>query len=268
MPSAQALRIQIEQALERRIPAALSPGPRVACNTVATGVAAVDDLLEGGLPIGAISELTGPECSGRTSLALAFLAKRTQEGHACAWIDTGDVLDPESAAASGVLLNQLLWIRCRNRNPAQQATAKPSSRKHSFSKPWSTLDQSIRATDLLLQAGGFASIVLDLGGIASEHARRIPLATWFRFRQAAKRTQCSLVVLGQAPCAQSSAETVLECAPLRVQSASCNVLTGLDYEVRRERGAQAKSVLSIAGRRKPPSSTGSAVAAWDMEQRA
>ncbi len=82
-------------------------------------------------------------------------------------------LDPESAAASGVLLNQLLWIRCRNRNPTQQATAKHSSSNPWPAKPWSTLDQSIRAADLLLQAGGFAAIILDLGGIAPEHARRI-----------------------------------------------------------------------------------------------
>ncbi|MDQ2834513.1 MAG: hypothetical protein M3Y50_12345 [Acidobacteriota bacterium] len=40
-------------------------------------------------------------------------------------------------------------------------------------------------TDLLLQAGGFSAIVLDLGSIAPEHVSRIPLATWFRYGAAA-----------------------------------------------------------------------------------
>jgi recombination protein RecA len=65
------------------------------------------------------------------------------------------------------------------------------------SKPWTRLDQALRATDLLLQAGGFAAIVLDLGDMEPAHAMRIPLTTWFRFRQAADRTRCSLVVLGK-----------------------------------------------------------------------
>ena len=60
--------------------------------------------------MGAISEVAGPESSGRTSLALSFLAGRTQEGLACAWVDAGDALDAESAAASGVNLKQLLWF--------------------------------------------------------------------------------------------------------------------------------------------------------------
>ena len=77
MPSAAALRIEIEHALERRFPAALTPAPRTIHEVCETSIEAVDDLLGGGLPVGAISELTGPESSGRTSLALAFVAART-----------------------------------------------------------------------------------------------------------------------------------------------------------------------------------------------
>jgi recombination protein RecA len=257
MPSAHAVRLQIEHALERRFPAALSPAPRVACETAATGIAAIDDLLNGGIPIGAISELTGPACSGRTSLALAFLAQRTQQGQVCAWIDVEDTLDPESAAANGVWLQQLLWIRCRN------DAARGDNRK-----PWTRLEQAVRATDLLLQAGGFSAIVLDMAGVAQQFARRIPLATWFRFRQAAQRTQCSLVVLGQIACAQSSAELVLDCSALRAEAQGATVLNGFAYEVRRERGAAAKCALSVIGQRKAPASTWSSSAAWTVERRA
>jgi recombination protein RecA len=256
MPSAHALRIQIEHALERRFPAALSPAPRTVRETAATGIPEVDDLLDGGLPVGAISEVTGPACSGRTSLSLAFLARRTQEGHVCAWVDAEDAFDAESAAANGVCLKQLLWVRCRDADGPRRVN-----------KPWNRLDQAVRAADLLLQAGGFSAIVLDLGGTAPEHAKRIPLATWFRFRQAANRTRCSLLVLGQAACAQSSADVVLDCAPLRANAIGQAVLTGFTYEVRRERAATGNFALSIAGRRKPPASTWSATGAWDVEDR-
>jgi len=252
MNSAQALRLQIELSLQNRFPAALSPVPRTIREVAATGIDEVDALLGGGLPIGAISELTGPESSGRTSLALAFLAGRTRESLVCAWVDAGDSLDPESAAASGVRLKQLLWVRCR----AAAASA----------KPWARLDQALRATDLLLQAGGFAALVLDLGSTAPEHGSRIPLATWFRFRQAADRTRCSLLVLGQAQFAQSSAAVMLECTAKRDGNEAATVLGGFSYQVSQGRQRQP---VSITSPRKPPASTWTATAAWErLESRA
>jgi hypothetical protein len=249
MNPAQALRIQIEHSLQNRFPAALSPVPRTIREVAPTGIDEVDSLLAGGLPVGAISELTGPESSGRTSLALAFLAGRTRESLVCAWVDAGDSLDPESAAASGVRLKQLLWVRCR----AAAATA----------KPWARLDQALRATDLLLQAGGFAALVLDLGSIAPEHASRIPLATWFRFRQAADRTRCSLLVLGQAQFAQSSASVLLRCTSQCDTSSPATVLNSLRYEVSSGRQRQP---VPITGPRKPPASTWTATAAWERSE--
>jgi hypothetical protein len=256
MPAAAALRIQIEHALERRFPAALTPVPRTIRETAPTGIAEVDRLLDGGLPVGAISEIVGPKSSGRTSLALAFLAGRTREGQVCAWVDAEDALDPESAAANGVSLRQLLWVRCSGGGPAR---GKPGARV------WTRLDQALRATDLLLQAGGFAAIVLDLGDTAAEHGSRIPLATWFRFRQAADRTRGCLVVVGERAYAQSGAALVLECAPLEVETAGGTVLNGLSYQVRRERAASA-AFNPAAGGRKPPASAWSAASAWKAER--
>lgn len=253
MPTAATLRLEIEHALEHRFPAALTPVKRTACEVLPTGILQVDTLLEGGLPVGAISEVTGPESSGRTSLALSFLAQRTHEGQVCAWIDAYDTLDPESAAACGVGLKQLLWVRCRN------------ARGHAKGKPWASLDQAVRATDLLLQAGGFAAIVFDLATVALEQASRIPMATWFRFRQAANRSRACLVVLGQNAHAQSSAAVVLECVPLRAETAGETVLDGFHFEVSRERQ---RSVPLLNSARKPPASTWSASAAWDAERRA
>jgi hypothetical protein len=252
MAAANALRIQIERSLQHRFPAALSPVPRTIRETAPTGIPEVDSLLDGGLPVGAISEIIGLESSGRTSLALAFLASRTSEGRVCAWVDAADSLDAESAAASGVRLKQLLWVRCRR---SSTATRPPAN-------PWPNLDRALRATDLLLQSGGFAALVLDLGSIDPQHARRIPLSTWFRFRQAADRARASLLVLAQAPLAQSSASAVIECASLRCQKQSSTVLTGFHYQVRAGRQRQPSS---LAVPRKPPVSTWTATSPWQRE---
>jgi recombination protein RecA len=111
MPSAAAIRIQIESTLSKRVPAALTPIQRHARPVQLLGLPAVDELV-GGFPVGAITELTGPESSGRTSLTLAFLARITRQGGVCAWIDASDTLDGETAAAAGIDLTRLLWIRC------------------------------------------------------------------------------------------------------------------------------------------------------------
>src|SRR5271168_3277924 len=112
MPTASHLRAQIETDLAQRIPSALTPQARMAYPVATTGIHEIDLLLRGGFPVGALSELIGPECSGRTSLALTFVAGMTQAAKVCAWVDVSDTLHPESAAAIGVDLSRLLWIRC------------------------------------------------------------------------------------------------------------------------------------------------------------
>src|SRR6185312_9090519 len=112
MPSALALRSQIETALANRIPSALSPAPRVFRSVTPTGIPVLDGVSDGGFPLGAITELVGPQCSGRTSAALSYLSAITQSGSVCAWIDVADALDPEAAAANGLDLERLLWVRC------------------------------------------------------------------------------------------------------------------------------------------------------------
>jgi RecA/RadA recombinase len=245
MPSANVLRLQIEHALECRFPAALSPRPQTVRETAAAGIAEIDSLLEGGFPVGAISEITGPATSGRTCLALSFISERTSEGKVCAWVDVNDALDPESAAANGVCLRRLLWVRCMNE--AGRANG----------KPWTRLEQALRAVDLLMQAGGFAAIVLDMGDTTDEHGRRIPLATWYRFRQAAEQARSCLVVLGRTAYAQSSAEVILECAP-NVASGK-TVLQGYAFDVRLRRQ---RSASAMGKMRKPPASTWTAPNAW------
>lgn len=249
MPTASALRIEIERSLEHRFPAALTPAPRSACEFAATGVAEVDELFGGGLPVGAISEITGTQSSGRTSIACAFLAQRTRDGQVCAWVDANDAFDPESAAAAGVALPQLLWVRCNDAGANLKR------------KQYARLDQALQATDLLLQNAGFGAIMLDLGNTAEEHARRIPLATWFRFRQAAQRSRTSLVVLGQTSYAQSSAEVVLECTASQIPIKPATVLNALQFQVHRHRR---RFRQTPAFSKKPSISDWTASSAWNQ----
>ena len=80
-------------------------------------------------------------------------------------------------------------------------------------RPWSLLDQAIRATDQILQSGGFRVVVFDLASLAPEQARRISAATWFRFRRAAEESDAVLLLLTGQPRAGSSADYVLHCSP-------------------------------------------------------
>ncbi len=119
-------------------------------------------------------------------------------------------------------------------------------------------DQALRVTDLVLQAGGFSAIVLDLGGLAPEFASRVPLATWFRYRAAAEKTQASLLLLAQYGCAKSSAELSLRLEPGDALRDEATVFTGMAHSievVRRRFTCAAENVVPL---RKPPQRTNAA----------
>jgi hypothetical protein len=125
-------------------------------------------------------------------------------------------------------------------SPPLSATGRRSV-STSNNKPWARINQALRVADLLLQGGGFSAIVLDMCSIAPEHALRVPLATWFRYRAAAERTQTSILLLTQHPCAKSSAELLLRLRQNKVQHDSGTVLIGFEHclEVARRRFTQA-----------------------------
>ncbi len=94
--SAATIRKEIEEALAHRIPSALTPAARAIRPVAPTGVSEVDGLLEGGLPVGAITEMVGLESSGRTAVALSFVSRLTRAGKVCAWVDVSDTLSLQS----------------------------------------------------------------------------------------------------------------------------------------------------------------------------
>ena len=118
-------------------------------------------------------------------------------------------------------------------------------------KPWQAVDQALRATDLLLQGGGFSAIVLDLGSVPPEVIWRIPSATWFRFRAACGRTRVSLLLLTQHPCSRTSAELIVRLQPGSMEAENC-VMTGIRYDATTERSRFSES--RPLPNRKPPTS--------------
>ena len=88
------------------------------------------DALTGGLPRGCLTELCGPASSGRTTVLLAALAAATRRGEYCALIDASDALDPHSAAAAGIDLDRLLWVRCSDSPQNHRATENHKINRH------------------------------------------------------------------------------------------------------------------------------------------
>ena len=228
MQTTAAIRVQVEAALAQRVPAALTLKIKQAPELFSTGVAEVDAMLGGGIPRNSITEVSGAASTGKSSFALSLLANVTQLGNACVWVDVNDALSPESAAAAGVELLRMLWLRMS------------AERRHKFTdKPWSRLEQALKATDLLLQTGGFAAIVLDMSDVLPQHTMRIPLATWYRFRLAAEHARTALVFLTQSPCASSCATLALRCEAAQTKAFSDHGETPLfeqqQYQLLRER---------------------------------
>jgi len=202
---------------------------------VSCGIREIDEF-SGGLPRGGLSEICGPASSGRTSVLLAVLAAATRRREVCALVDATDALDAASAAAAGVELERLLWIRCsqaaggsrtsdlgrRTSGIGHQTLGEESEIRWPRSDargPMSDarLDQALRVTDLLLQSGGFGLVAIDLGDVPDSAARRIPLASWFRFQRAVEPTSTVLLVVAQAPCAQTCASVLIKLSALSYQ---------------------------------------------------
>lgn len=112
MPFSASIRVQVESALAHKFPSALTPPARMVRPVVSTGIGPLDELVQGGLPVGAMTELVGETCSGRMSVALSFLSQVTAAEKVCAWIDASNTFNPAAAATVGVDLRRLLWIRC------------------------------------------------------------------------------------------------------------------------------------------------------------
>jgi hypothetical protein len=211
-----------------------TPGdPPVRCST---GIPEVDQILGGGFLRGRLGEIAGPASSGRTSLALALLATATRAGECAAVVDACDAFDPPSAEAAGVDLSHLLWVRAPK------------------------LEAALRSVERLLEARGFALVILDLASPAWPKSRRmrtagdprpqadelprstqqgshapidlLPRSVLPRLTRAAASTATALVLLGTRRLAGTFSVLAVELDPLQPRfSGTPALLEGLEGRV-------------------------------------
>lgn len=167
-----------------------------------TGLQTLDAQLEGGLPRGHVSEVVGPRSSGRSRLLLTLLAAATQRGEVAAWVDTVDRGDPALAAAAGVRLSQVLWIRGMALSPGELALR--PTRDDAGDLAGMALQRALKAAALVIQAGGFGLVALDLCDIPSATLRQVPVSTWIRCHRQVEGRETALVLLAAQPVTRSA----------------------------------------------------------------
>lgn len=158
--------VDLRNLLAERFPQARTP-PQ---SRVASGVPALDEATGGGLPKGAITELSSPEMSAGSALLICRLLEAAhQERYFLGLIDGRDSFDPQPLGSAR--LRNLLWVRCTK-----------------------TLE-AVKAADLLLRDGNFPLVVLDLVLNAAEELRKIPQTSWYRLQRLVEPVPTAFLVL-------------------------------------------------------------------------
>lgn len=135
---------------------------------VATGLAAFDEVLGGGLGAGTFTEVVsaGPSCGGQL-LTDALIRSTRQAGRRIALLDATDSFDPPR---EDELTAHLVWFR------------------------GAALKTFLQAADLLLRDANFAVTVMDLRWLPERELRRVPGTTWYRFQRVIEQSETAVVV--------------------------------------------------------------------------
>ena len=130
--------LTIEKQFGRGAIMKLGSRERLAIDSIPTGAISLDIALGvGGLPKGRISEIYGPESSGKTTIAQHIIAEAQRRGGVAAFIDVEHALDSAYAAQTGVNVNELL-----------------------VSQP-DTGEQALEIAETLIRSGGVDIVVVD-----------------------------------------------------------------------------------------------------------
>jgi recombination protein RecA len=226
--------------LDRTLTSAIPPG-RGDGQVAPAALTELDASLQGGLPRGQLSELVGSPSSGRTTLLLQVLAAATRRGEIVALVDTFDRLDLASVVAAGVDLDRLLWIRGHAISRAQgpgfgagfesRASGAEALGRHAAlaarsaarntgeqprgsagisrggGSPWlldRTIERALKALNLVLQAGGFGVVALDLADASPAALHRLPFTTWLRVQRTIEGSETACVLVASQPLGRSA----------------------------------------------------------------
>lgn len=127
----------IEKAFGKGAIMRLGDNHGMAVERIPTGSLGLDIALGGGLPVGRITEIYGPESSGKTTVALSVIACAQCAGLQCAFIDAEHALDPRYAQQLGVDIGEIL-----------------------ISQP-DTGGQALEICDALVRSGAVGVVVVD-----------------------------------------------------------------------------------------------------------
>jgi hypothetical protein len=184
-------------------------------NVLTTGLSALDPILGGGLPKGAVTELISPTISaGSASLIGALLQTAHQDRYFLALIDGCDSFDPEPLGNS--CLRHLLWVRCQ------------------------TTLQAVKAADLLLRDGNFPLVIIDLVLNSVNDLRKIPQTSWYRLQRLVEDTGTAFLVLTRYSIVSSAQVKIVLENDWSLQSfAQENAVSCIGIRVRRSHVSQA-----------------------------
>ena len=202
-----------------------SAGPDRADRAVPIGHEALDRSLGGGIARGQISEITGLGSTGRTALVHALLAGTTARGELAACIDPLDRFDVASAVSAGVVLERLLWVR--GEDAGTQAALDPAW-EPSRARPGQgrqtpigrAVSRALKATALVLSAGGFGVVVLDLADVPRRVLGALPFTTWLRLQRLIASSDTACVLIADLPLARSAGGATVRLEPRPIAPAA------------------------------------------------
>ena len=170
--------IQLRQFLAERFPGVrlFSQADATEIPCCPTGLPQIDELLAGGLPKSAITELVHDQTMTGSGLVLCSILRHCQ-GQWTGLIDGRDSLDP---ASLDFKLSRLVWVRCQEASHA------------------------LKAADLLLRDGNLPLVILDLALNPLPQLRKTPSTVWYRLQRLIEHKSTALLVITPSPTVSSA----------------------------------------------------------------